>query len=200
MKIAQDDYAYVHDKYLEMKSLVNQKTDTKECELNTMNKLHFKKERTTGRRGGGSKWPLKVVQLVIEQLVNGTPPTSIRCNIASFLALSTTSDKIEQLPSLSFIRECRLAIQIIGETLTAYRLACAPKWEQVFTDGTSQRQIALQNLVIALLEDNILKPLILSSSIIPEDETSEKQANAIMLKVREILSYQYCNITRNCIN
>ena len=92
--------------------------------------VSIKKEITTGRRGGGSKWPLKVVQLVIEQLVNGTPPTSIRFNIASFLALSTTSDKIKQLPSLSFIRECRLAIQIIGETLTAYRLASAPKWEQ----------------------------------------------------------------------
>ena len=58
------------------------------------------------------------------------------------------------------------------------------KWEQVFTDGTSRRQIALQNLVIGLLDDNVLKPLILSSSIISEDETSENQAKEILLKVK----------------
>ena len=139
MKTAQNNYTYVHDKYLEMKSLVNQKTDTKECDLNTMKKLHFKKERTAGRRGGGSKWPLKVVQLVIEQLVNGTPPTSIRCNIVSCVALAMSCDPVKKLPSLSFIRECRGAIQIIGETLTANRLAKAQKWKQVFTDGTSRR-------------------------------------------------------------
>ena len=198
MKIAQNKYTYVHDKYLEMKSLASKTTDTTEFDLNRTKQLHLKKERTTGRHGGGSKWPLPVVQLVIEQLVNGTPPTSIRCNIASFVALSMTSDKVKQLPSLSFIRECRVAIQIIGETLTAYRLANAPKWEQVFTDGTSRRQISLQNLVIGLLDDNVLKPLILSSSIIPEDETSENQVNAIMLKVRNILHYQYYNI-KTCI-
>ena len=44
----------------------------------------------------------------------------------------------------------------------------------------------------------MLKPLILSSSIIPEDETSENQVNAIMLKVRDILPYQYYNI-KTCI-
>ena len=109
-----------------------------------------------------------------------------------------TSDKVKQVLSLSFIREYRVTIQIIGETLTAYRLANAPKWEQVFTDGTSRRQISLQNLVIGLLDDNVLKPLILSSSIIPEDETSENQVNAIMLKVRNILHYQYYNI-KTCI-
>ena len=37
-------------------------------------------------------------------------------------------------------------IQIIGKTLTAHRLASAEKWDQLFIDGTSRRQIALQNL------------------------------------------------------
>ncbi len=53
------------------------------------------------------------------------------------------------------------------------------------TDGTSRRQIALQNLVIGLLDGNVLKPLILSSSIISEDETSENQVKAIMLKAKK---------------
>ena len=70
--------------------------------------------------------------------------------------------------------------------------------EQVFTNGTSQRQITLQNLVISLLDDDMFKQLILSCSIIPEDETSENQVNAIMLKVRDIAPYQYYNI-KTCI-
>ena len=127
------------------------------------------------------------MQLVIEKLINGTPPSSIKSNIASFVALTNPSYKIKELPGLSLIRECCAAIQIIGETLTAYRIANAEKWEQVFTDGTSRRQIALQNLVVGLLNDGVMKPLILSSAIISENETSEKQVEAIILKVSILL-------------
>ena len=67
---------------------------------------------------------------------------------------------------MSFIRDCRVAIQIIGETLTVYILAKADTWDQAFTDGTSRRRISLYNLVIALLDDDIMKPLILSCSTI----------------------------------
>ena len=57
-------------------------------------------------------------------------------------------------------------LRIIGETLTAYRLAKANAWQQLFTDGTSRRQVALQNLIISITENNELRPLILSSAII----------------------------------
>ena len=108
------------------------------------NEFEFRKERTIGQRGCGSKWPILVVQLVIEKLINSTPPSSIKCNIAFFVALTKPSHKIKVLPGLNCIRECRATIQIIGETLTVYRLTNAENWEQVFTDGTSRRQIALQ--------------------------------------------------------
>ncbi len=37
----------------------------------------------------------------------------------------------KRLSSLGFIKECGVAIQIIGETLTAYRIANAEKWEHI---------------------------------------------------------------------
>ena len=188
MRANEDKYNSLLDEYLNVKEECQSS-----CGVGVSKMLQFKKERKIGRRGGSSKWPIPVVQIVIEQLVNGSPPTSIRCNIASFVALLMPTSDITELPGLSFIRECRVAINIIGETLTAYRLANATKWEQAFTDGTSRRQISLQNLVIALLDDETMKPLILSSSIISEDETSENQVNAILSKVRLycMLSFLY---------
>ena len=182
MRRVEDKCNVLHDNYIETESesrskIINQST-------NCSKQFELRKVRTVGRRGGGSKWPIPVVQLVIEQIVNGTPPSSIRSNIASFFALTMPWYKIKELPGLSFIRECRVVIQIMGETLTARRLASAEKWDQLFTDGTSRRQIALQNLVVGLLDDEVMKPLILSSSIISENETSEKQVEAIISKLK----------------
>ena len=50
----------------------------------------------------------------------------------------------------------------------------------MFTDGTSRRQIAFQNLVIALMEDGTLDPVIVSSCMILENETSEMQVKSIV--------------------
>ena len=71
-------------------------------------------------------------------------------------------------------------LRIIGETLTAYRLAKASMWQLLFTDGTSRRQVALQNLIISITENYELRPLILSSAIILEGGSSEQQQNAIL--------------------
>jgi len=53
-------------------------------------------------------------------------------------------------------------------------------WHQAFTDGTTRRQIAFQNLVIALLEDGNLDPVIVSSSMYVENETSERCVQSIL--------------------
>ena len=57
--------------------------------------------------------------------------------------------------------------------LSAFRLRTADLWHQVFTDGTTRWQIAFQNLVIALMEDGNLDPVIVSSCMFVENETSE---------------------------
>ena len=79
---------------------------------------------------------------------------------------------IKGLPSERFVRSCRTNLRILGETLTSYRLAKANEWDQLFTDGTSRRQVAIQNLLITIKEDNEFKDLIVSSAIIIEGESS----------------------------
>ena len=69
----------------------------------------------------GNEWPLWMLQLVLEMLINGTPPSVISSNIASQAALTTPGAVICDLPGDSYIRRCRTILRIIGETLAAYR-------------------------------------------------------------------------------
>ena len=146
-------------------------------------KLEIKRQRSVGRRGGSGKWPVHVVLLICELLVNGTPPSAIPANIQTTSAAFTGAEATE-LPSINFVRQCRTVLQNLNETLSALRLGKADTWHQLFTDGTTRRQIAFQNLVIALMVDGKLDPVIVSSCMILEDETSETQVKSIMNTVR----------------
>lgn len=130
----------------------------------------FKKVHVADGSGGGAHlWPHWMVQLVIEQLLNGTPPSAIPSNIISQEALTSYGSEEVQVPSESFCCSMRTVIRIIAETLAAYRLGKTDVWKQLFTDGTSRRQVALQTLFIAIDEedDNIL-PLILTTAFVVE--------------------------------
>ena len=87
---------------------------------------------------------------------------------------------MNEIPSISYIKEYRTVLRILGETLPSHRLAKAKDWAQLFTDGTSRRKVALQNLIVSVVESEEIKPLILSSVIILEGETSEHQQEAIL--------------------
>jgi len=54
----------------------------------------------------------------------------------------------------------------------------------LFSDGTSRRQIVLKNLVIGVIEDDVLRTLVLSSAIILKGESSEEQSEAIVSMVQ----------------
>lgn len=57
----------------------------------------------------------------------------------------------------------------------------------MFSDDTSQRQTALLDLIVGVIdEDKNIHPLILSACIFPENETAEKQVGAINNKVRPL--------------
>ena len=63
----------------------------------------IRKERDSmrsGKKGGALVWPLWMLQLVLEILVNGTPPASIQPNIASHIALLCPDVKATELPSI----------------------------------------------------------------------------------------------------
>ena len=88
------------------------------------------------------------------------------------------------LPSANFVQQWRVIVQIIAETLAAIKLATVEKWSQLFTDGTTKRQISFQNLIIGLMkDDNQLDPAVVLSCIFLEDETSEKQTDGILEKL-----------------
>ena len=56
----------------------------------------------------------------------------------------------------------------------------------MFTDGTSRRQIAFQNMVIGLMEDGTLDPVIVSSCMVVKNETSEMLVKSILDTVSSI--------------
>ena len=108
-----------------------------------------------------------MVQLILERLVHGTPPSAIAPNIASQAELMLPGKMcIRELPKGRCIRSCRTTLRIVGETLAAYRLARAGLWNQVYMDGTRRRQTALIDLVFSIFEDDKMMQLVLSCSII----------------------------------
>ena len=104
-------------------------------------------------RGCVRQWPLYIWELILEQLVNGTPPSSVADNIVAHVKQFSPTTVIKELHSIWTIRRARTVLLVIVQTLAAHRLAKADKWEQLFTDGTSRRQVSFQNLVLGIKED-----------------------------------------------
>ena len=88
-------------------------------------RLEIKRERQVGRRGGGAKWPLRIVLLICELLVAGAPPSSVPDIIASNAAYygAEVHDKV----SVRYVQQCRVVVQNLNELLAAYRLGKAPR-------------------------------------------------------------------------
>jgi hypothetical protein len=109
-----------------------------------------------GRRGS-SLWPLYVWELILEQLVNGTPPSSVNDNIILHVRKFSPSTTIKELPSIWTIWRARTVLLVVCQCIATYRLAKADRWEQLFTDATGRRQVNFQNLVISIEEDELFQ-------------------------------------------
>ena len=109
----------------------------------------IKRESLICSRGGGSKWPLWMFQLICKLIVNGTSPSSVPSKNASMKFLMHGSE-VKDIPPLRFIWESLVVLKNISETLIFYRLNKAKKWEQSFTDESMRHQISLQDFVVAL--------------------------------------------------
>jgi hypothetical protein len=119
-------------------------------------------------------------------LANRTPPTCVTPNILSTVEmLFPNSTIIHELPSLRFVRSCRSILVHVTKTLAAYLIAKAEKFDEIFSDGTSRRQTAIQNLIVRFLTESGFKTITLSTSIIAEEETSESLAASIMQTFKE---------------
>ena len=131
---------------------------------------------------GGGKWPYWVTQVICELLVNGTPPSAVPLNLKTLYETLYGCDPVHT-PSVSYVRYCRVLIQVIGDTITALKLGAADNWKQIFFDATTRRQVPFQAVIVALMTDGKLDPVIVSSCIFMEDETAEKTVESIEDKV-----------------
>ena len=115
--------------------------------------------------------------------MNGTPPSAVPANI-KMMSSAMTGKEVTEMPCINFVQKCRVVVQNLNSTLAALRLGEADEWHQLFTDGTSQRQIYFQNLVMAVMVDSKLDPVIVSLCMFLEDETSDNQVKSIVKQVR----------------
>ena len=68
-------------------------------------------------------YPLVVMKVMIEILVNGTKPSAVAKNLESTICLVCPNVvKINELPNVDYARKMRGVIQIVTETLAVYRL------------------------------------------------------------------------------
>jgi hypothetical protein len=92
------------------------------------------------------------------------------------------------LPLLNYVRQCRVLIQIIGEIITAMKLAACPKWGEIFFDATTRRQVPFSAVGIILIGNTpeSVYPIIVSLCVVMEDETSEMQVEGVAAKVNSL--------------
>jgi len=171
-----------------------------EC-LSTL-RIEIKRERIVGRKGngGGGNWPVRIVLLICELLMNGTAPRAVPANIRS-VTETVTGQRVDQNPSVNFVRQCRVVVQNLNKMLAAYCLGnTASRWKQVFNNGTSRRLIAFQNLVIGIVNGDEFESVIASSCIFLENETSQQQVEGIIKKVCAILCVSQYIFETTCIH
>ena len=184
-----EDYAAKQDKIqMQLQQIMNKYEETLTNSQETQRSLQkeWADEEAARKRGGGRRWPIWVVQLICELLVNGTAPSSIPSNIETMYETTLYGTKPKEVPSINFVQGCRVVVEIIGETIAAIKLASADTWKQLWTDATTRRQISFTALVIGLLgdeEDDSIDPVIVSSCIFMADERAETQADGIENKI-----------------
>jgi FtsZ-binding cell division protein ZapB len=93
-------------------------------------KRNLSREVTASRRGG-ARWPLWVTEVCCELLVDGSPPSAIPSSIGTLFA-SLYGEEPRKIPSLNYVRQCRVLVQTIGETITAMKLAACSNWAEIF--------------------------------------------------------------------
>ena len=145
-------------------------------------RLQIKRERKVGRKGGASQWPVHIVMLICELLTNGTPPSAVPANLQTMSA-AMNGCEASKLPCLDFVRRCRTVAQNLNTMLAIMRSGKANKWNQIFTDGTTRRQIAFQNLVIGIEEDTGFDSVIASSCIFVQNESAAKLCEVVIFRL-----------------
>ena len=124
--------------------------------------------------------------LVLEMLLHQTPPLCIAANILTFANLIfLTRSIVKQLPSVNFVRDCQSVLVFFTKTLAAYSLAKIDAFCQLFCDGTSRRQVKIENAVVGYLSDKGFRTITLATDIIAVRGNGEGVRDAILRAFRE---------------
>ena len=124
----------VLEKNNELRDLIEDKSSIKSLQNVTEGKndstslLKVKHESFVGWKGGGHRWPVRVVQLICKLLVDGAPPYSLPRIIYTTTSTMTNKEP-KDLPSGNIVRGCRIIAQTIGVTIAAIKLARTESWE-----------------------------------------------------------------------
>jgi len=143
----------------------------------------FAIRRDRAGKGGGS-WSWQLIEIILEMLSNGTSPSAIPANImATARHLLPSMDGVK-VPTVRYCQQLRRVLRAVAETLAAYQVGKMVRWRQLATDGTSRRQISLQNCVIAGQEE-VDGPItrVNMRIFIPEGGTAEQECGAIIDQV-----------------
>ena len=124
-------------------------------------------------RSNHGAWPNWVIQLIIELLSHRTPPSCVLANILPVVSLICADNLsiINNLPGVSFVRDCHSLLVVTNKTLAACQLAKSKSFDQLCTDSRDQRQHKIDNVVVGFLIGNGYNTVVLNVTIIPTSKT-----------------------------
>ena len=143
--------------------------------------------KNKNKKGGYMEWMPHVDKCIVEMLSNRTQPSCIQANMLVMArVIHPTYELVKALPSLRYIQASRTVLGWITKALAAMRIGGAKEWKQEHTDETSRRHKSLVNLVMTIIDnDDQLKTICLSGSIISRDGTADNQARSIIGQFQE---------------
>lgn len=83
-------------------------------------------------QGGTSSWSLYIWELIIEQLLTGTPPTSVNSNIVAIVKAFSPTTNIKELTR---IWQALTVLLVVVQTLARNCIAKDKNWEQLFNES-----------------------------------------------------------------
>jgi hypothetical protein len=134
-------------------------------------------------------WGEWFVQMVLEMLSHRASPSCIPSTILtvveSLFENPTATNLVQELPSISTVREWHSVLVVVTKTLAAYQLGRADSYAQLLTEGTSWRQAAIQNAVVGIPTNGGYRMVTVSSGILAENKTAECLTGSIVRTFKE---------------
>ena len=88
----------------------------------------IKRENPVGWKCGVRRWPVHIVILICELLVNGSPPSAVPKIMQTHSAYFTGAEA-EELPTVDFVRKTRTVVENINLLFAGMRLGNVSSWQ-----------------------------------------------------------------------